>query len=577
MKRILLLLLVCAGLLTKAQVYNNEWIDYSKTYYKFKVGTNGLYRIPLATLNSVGLGTTSAENFQLWRNGKEIPIYTSVSTGPLGGSDYIEFWGEMNDGKPDNQLYRDPDYQLNDHWSLQTDTSFYFLTVNPTGSNKRLVPTTNNIAGNTLSPEPYFMHTLGNYFRNKINVGNGALVQTTYVYSSAYDRGEGWTSADIDSAGILSNSHLNLHVYSGGPAPVFNINAAGNAITTRSFQVKINGTSILQQPMDYFNYVKIQTPFSLSVITSGNATVEVINQPSARPDRMVVAQYEINYPRQFDFDNLKSFAFELPANLNGNYLEISNFNYGSTAPVLYDITNGKRYVADISNPSLIKIALEASATNRKLILISEDASNINSITAIQTRSFINYGLASNQGDYLIISNPLLYDASNGSHPVDEYKAYRNSLAGGSYNTKIYDVTQLIDQFAFGIKKHPSSVKNFIQYALENYSSPPKFVFLIGKGVNYIQYRANESSPNLTTQSDLEKLNLVPTFGYPASDNLLSCFQGNNIPRVPIGRLSVINGDEIAVYLKKVKDYEQAQVSSSPYIADKAWMKNVIHV
>ena len=337
--------LVCTGLLAEAQVYNNEWIDYTKPYYKFKLGSSGLYRISQATLNAVGLGSTPAENFQLWRNGQEVPLYTSIASGPLAASDYVEFWGQMNDGKPDKQLYRDPDYQLNDRYSLQSDTAFYFLTVHA-GANKRLANTTNDVAGNTLAPEPYFMYTLGNYFRNVINTGNAALVQGTYVYSSAYDKGEGWTSGNIDSAGTLAPpAHTNLHVESTGPSPTFSINAAGNAINTRSFQVKINGTLVLQQTMDYFNYLKYQTSFPLSLITSGTAAIEITNQPSARPDRMVVAQYEINYPRKFDFDNLKSFLFELPANINGNYLEISNFNYGSTAPVLYDLTNGLRYVA----------------------------------------------------------------------------------------------------------------------------------------------------------------------------------------------------------------------------------------
>ena len=106
MKRILLLILMFStGIFSRAQTYNNEWIDYSKTYYKFKVGSTGLYRISQASLSSIGLGSTPAENFQLWRNGKEIPLFTTQETGPLSGSDFIEFWGEKNDGKPDNQLF----------------------------------------------------------------------------------------------------------------------------------------------------------------------------------------------------------------------------------------------------------------------------------------------------------------------------------------------------------------------------------------------------------------------------------------------------------------------------------------
>src|SRR6476646_6289585 len=302
MKRILLLLLfIYTGFLSRAQVYNNEWIDYSKTYYKFRVGTTGLYRITQATLSSIGLGNTPAENFQLWRNGKEISLYTSAPIGLLGGSDYIEFWGEMNDGKPDKELYINPDYQLNDHWSLQTDTASYFLTANSSAPNKRLVNTVNNVASNILSPEPYFMYTLGNYFKNKINVGSAQKVQESYVYSSAYDKDEGYTSGDFGAGFKLNITHANLRVYTAGPDPTLSINAAGNAVNQRSFRVTINGTQVVQQTMDYYDYVKFQTSFPLSAISTGTALVSVINDGTAAADRMVLAQYEMTYPRQFNF------------------------------------------------------------------------------------------------------------------------------------------------------------------------------------------------------------------------------------------------------------------------------------
>jgi hypothetical protein len=58
--------------------------------------------------------------------------------------------------------------------------------------------------------------------------------------------------------------------------------------------------------------------------------------------------------------------------------------------------------------------------------------------------------------------------------------------------KVYDIDQLIDQFAFGIKSHPYSIKNFILYALNNFSTPPKFVFLIGKALIMLNTGNNES-------------------------------------------------------------------------------------
>ncbi|MGZ5191406.1 MAG: hypothetical protein ACXWCZ_10325, partial [Flavisolibacter sp.] len=164
MKKFLFGLLLTCSLVSQAQVYNNEWIDYSKTYYKFKVGKTGLFRISQSVLSSAGLGLTPAEHFQLWRNGAQIPIYTSVASGSFSSSDYIEFWGKMNDGKPDKELFRLPEYHLNDKWSLETDTASYFLTVNTTSvQNLRLTTTVNNVAGNTQPVEPYFIHTAGNY------------------------------------------------------------------------------------------------------------------------------------------------------------------------------------------------------------------------------------------------------------------------------------------------------------------------------------------------------------------------------------------------------------------------------
>jgi hypothetical protein len=88
------------GLVTKAQ-FNNEWIDYNKTYFKFKVGSTGLYRIPQPVLQSAGIGNNPAESFQLWRNGEEVALYTSIPSGTMGSGDFLEFYGVMNDGKID--------------------------------------------------------------------------------------------------------------------------------------------------------------------------------------------------------------------------------------------------------------------------------------------------------------------------------------------------------------------------------------------------------------------------------------------------------------------------------------------
>jgi Peptidase family C25/FlgD Ig-like domain len=575
MKKILLPFLLFISIIVQSQAYNNEWIDYNKTYYKFKVGATGLYRINKDTLLALGIGNTPAEQFQLWRNGEQVPLYTTAQTGVMGAGGYIEFWGERNDGKPDKALYRVADFQLNDKHSLETDTASFFLTINPViANNLRFTPVSNNLP-TALPVEPFFMHTTGIYYKAFINLGFASVVGSS-IYSSAYDQGEGWTSGNIGTGGNMVETFSNLLPYTGIGAPVASLkmNITGNAQNERRVELQVNNNQVALQTLDFFDYTRIDVPVAAAEINSGTAAVKVINRCTVPSDRIVVAQTELIYPRLFNFGGANNFMFELPANTAGNYLEIAGFNYGDVSPVLYDFTNGKRYVCDISTSPLVKVVLQPSATPRKLILVTQDPSFPKNVTvaSVQQRNFINYALPANQGNYLIISHPALTVSSSSINQIEAYKAYRSSATGGSHNAKIYMIDQLIDQFGFGIKNNPEAVRSFTRWARNTFSQQVKNVLLIGKGVRYDAFRANESSP------DMEKLHFIPTFGVPATDILMVANPGlDGIPQVSIGRISAINGDEVATYLSKVMQYEQQQAFSSPLISEKAWMKNVVQV
>ena len=574
MKKLFILLFTCLSLNGFTQTYNNSWIDYSKSYYKFTLAKTGLFRIPQSVLANAGIGNTPAEQFQLWRNGEQVRLYTSIATGPLGAGGYVEFWGQANDGKVDKRLYREPEFQLSDEYSLQTDTAAYFLTVNAASANLRFVNTPNNVAGTTLTPEAYFMNRIKYSYKSQINPGYAAVVGF-YVYSSSYDIGEGWTSSDVAPNFPLFNVVPNINLYPTGPAASFKIGISGNALNPRNVKVRLWNTYIIDEAVDYFQSKIIQVnsvPLS-AFINPDNLQVVMENSATSYPtDRMVVSFFEVTYPSKWNFNNQTSFNFELPAS-NGNYIIIDNFNYGSQAPVLLDQSNGARYTGDIiSTPGKVKFVLPASTLPlRKFTLVSQEASAIAQVTGMTTRNFVNFGLAANQGDYMIISHNNLFNNGGGINYVDQYRAYRASIAGGSFNPKIFNIDELVDQFGYGIKKHPIAIKDFIQYANTRFGTRPKFVFIIGKGLNYADYRMNEN------KALAERLNMIPTFGNPASDNMLSSYYGNYVPEVPIGRLSAVNGNEVGAYLEKMKGFELAQASGSQTIADKAWMKNVIHV
>jgi Peptidase family C25/CARDB len=573
MKKLFTIIMLLYGLNGFAQPFNNEWVDPAKTYYKFKTNRTGLFRIPQTTLAGLGLVATPAEQFKMWRNGKEVALYTTVPSGALPANGYIEFWSDANDGKPDLPLYRDPKFQHTDKLSLQTDTVVYFLTVDPVAANLRMTDVNNDVAGNVLPVEPYFMYTSGRYFSEKMNPGFAAVVGTQ-VFSSSYDQGEYFSTANILPGSPRLDSKTSLFPFAGGPAAQLKFGASGAALNTRSIQVAINGTQVQDTVCDYFNDIITSSSFPVSFINTGSSDVQFSNTSSTPTDRMVISFYELTYPRQFNFGGANNFYFELPAKGSGYFLQITNFNYGSIAPVLFDLTYHQRITGDISTPGTVKFAIAGASADRQLILVSEDpASPVNiASTDFTQKNFIDFNNTANQGDYLIISNKLLYNGTGGVNPVDEYKKYRNTADGGSFNAKVIDIDELVDQFAFGIKKHPLSVKNFLRFARSKFAVSPQYALLIGRGIAYTEYHAN-----LTDPMD-DRLNLIPTFGWPASDNMLSSADGaSSIAITPIGRISAVSPQEVSDYLEKVKEYEHAQKYNLNTIEDRAWMKNVMQV
>lgn len=574
MKKILIPFLILISGSLHAQL-SNSWIDYSKTYYKFRLAKDTLCRITQPTLVSLGLQNVPAEQFQLWRNGKQVRLYTTIATGALGAADYIEFIGQKNDGFPDNDLYRDPDYQLDTKNNLFSDTASYFLTVNPVAANNLRYTNGPVLSPGAMVPDAYFFRREEVHYQNQINRGYAAVVGE-YVYSSSFDMGEGWSSSDISPCCDLSKDLSGLNVYTAGPANgvTLKVAASGNALNGRNLRVKFYNNIVLDSSMPYFNYGKFtRTGLPLSLLLSTtNLPVSINGTSTNTNDRVVVSNFSVTYPATFNFNNQKNWYFELKNNAAGNYLVIDNFNAGGTAPVLYDLNTNQRYIGDIaSTPGKVKFVLPPSSdTLRKYQLFNYTASNIYSIPAsgISSKTFINFSLPANQGDYLIITHPSLN--SNGNN-VDKYRDYRASATGGGYNAKVVSITELTDQFGYGIKDHPTSIRDFLRYANQAFTVKPKYVFLIGRGVSYFEFQPHLSDPVA------DQLNLVPSFGWPASDILLACEPGTNVPLVPIGRLAAVNGNEVNVYLNKIKEYEQAQQSPSQTLTDKAWMKNMMHV
>src|SRR6266568_706332 len=112
MKRLYTLLIVlftCAGV--KAQPSENSWISYSQNYYKIKVWEEGIFRLHVNALLGASIPVTAIDHrtIQLWHNGVEQYLYVYDQNGndTINGNDYLEFYGQKNDGSLDAKMYAD--------------------------------------------------------------------------------------------------------------------------------------------------------------------------------------------------------------------------------------------------------------------------------------------------------------------------------------------------------------------------------------------------------------------------------------------------------------------------------------
>jgi hypothetical protein len=564
-----------------AQPFKNEWISYNKTYYKFPVKDEGLFRISKAVLANLSIGEVNAEDFQLWRDGKEQPIYTTESTGPLAANGYIEFYGRPLDGTLDTELFPNPGNHVYKDLSFFSDTSWYYLTVNPGHVNMRFLNEVNTVTTTPLERDSFFLHTNSiNFFRGAFSYnycyGYGIVADVVkqpqlVIRSSVWDAGEGFASTPFNLLYPMNINMSNMQVFRNGGPMKLSFSVMGGAFYNRTISVLMNDSLLNSVFVENFKLQKVVVnEVPISRVTNDATVFKFTSDVGDWPESAQANSLYLTYPRKFHFGNQKVFSFQLPANANGNHLRIGNFLFGAQPPILLDLTNLKRYTGVTKVDSSL-FALQPSVTDRKLVLANQ-ADFLRQVTSITPIQFTDYALQVNQGDYLIITSKRIMLDNSGKNQVDEYKQYRSSAEGGSFNVKVMDVEELYDQFSFGVRKHPLSIRNFIQYAVKNFTTKPKFVVLIGRGVDYLgdRYSGNYAGR--------EYLNSVPTWGSPASDNLLAAASNlDPTPLVPVGRISVINGTEIGNYLQKVKQYEKLNASGVFTPANKEWKKEVVQL
>lgn len=540
-------------------LYGNEWIRYDQSYYKFKVADDGVYRIPFEQLQAAGIptGSVRGQQFQLFHLGEEIPVHVSTDE-LMAAGDYLEFYGEKNRSELDRYLYTDPDADLlNPEYSLITDSAAYFLTWVPVGTPTLRYTTIENDLTNLPAPEAWYWAEGKRVFSDQL-LKRYTKFSGVDIYYSHFD-GDGFGHAYTEETTFTLSAP---NRYAGGPDASLQINLMGNSNSEgHALQIDMNNQLIESDTFFGTKIRKYQYAFAPASLSD---EIELTVRGLNATDRYGVSLGKIRYPATFQFDAPNLASLELPPANGERYLTLNgllNESYIVLEPE-------QRLMARVNGSALHELKLPARSGSRQLIW--QTASTVNTVSPLKPVQFTDFQEANT--NYLIISSDRLFDDGNGNNWVQTYADYRSSPDGGNYQTAIIEIQQLFDQFAYGIDFHPLSVRNGFYYLFNKRLQDLEYVFMIGRGQEYRSMRNPEALTEAIASADM----LIPSFGYPASDNLLFTTNETIVSPVPIGRLAAINGGEVKIYLDKVKAVEESKMLPQT-IADRAWTKNVLHL
>jgi hypothetical protein len=572
--------LLCVGFRLTAQVYGNEWINYSQKHYRISIPKTGLYRIDSITMANAGipLGTLDPKNFQLFIKGQEQYIYVKgESDNVFNSTDYIEFYAEKNDCRFDSAAYYNILRLPNPYVALYNDTNYAYITWNASITNKRVIPETDT-AFTGYTPADYFYADRVTSFSSHYSTGN---IASTLLEDPRNIEGEGF-GVSVPMGQTVSSNPSQL-VYQSSSLPAYlQVSYSGSSLDPPSganydHHIRVSyydntGNTVTLNDTTFYGYKQFLIEKQVtSDQLQNNSFVSVtnVNDPAlssiAGNQKNTTHYIRIRYPQKTDFGGASEQVFYVDdAVAPKSFLNIASVLTLTHTPIFYDLTNHK-YISVITASGGAKILVPNSGSQKKCLLTnSSNVINVGTLVPVnQSGYFVNYTATHPDSAYLIVTHKKFINAANA------YKNYRQGINGGLNNVVLADVDDLYDQFAYGNKKNPLAIRNFCKFLVDSLPTAPKYLLLIGKSIKNDEVRSGGSGFFNWDSC------YVPTMGRPSSDNLFTCgFKGTSsvVPYIPTGRISAKTEATVYNYLTKVTDHEWGLTQTDTL----GWRKRVLH-
>jgi hypothetical protein len=554
-KIVIILVLLLLSKLANAQfLYGHEWIKFDQEYYKIETKADGLYRVNGSNF-SLFVGK-DPEYLQLFFRGKEVAIKVSSSGNTFNNSDFIEFFGKMNDGALDSLIYPTPNIHTNEYRNIHSDTCAFFLTFG-TEKGKRM-QTINHLSANYTAPSYLVKERLsvGTDWYWGRNESNNTIIEAEYSYSEGFCHGLILTTDAIGwgvPERVITLDKIN-NIHSTNSSINIQAKLTNSIETSHNIEILVSNDSSTFRSIGTILMNGLGNSIFSSYIGPNDVSSDgktYIKFKALSGSRVTIPWVKATYNTTYNNTNYHDLYFSNIFNSNIDIIDSDNIHtpydftsFYNIAPIAYNANNNN---LNFKIPNTVKKFLLYN--NSKIL-------NPHKISRAHFREIDPLN-----SNYLIISHRQLMRANAASsNPVNDYAAYRASINGGNYDTLTLEIGQIVNQYNYG-EYSPLAIKKLANYLADN-NPNYQHIFLIGHGIWYEHYRFNSNNTHKE---------LVPTWGAPPSDQLLTTgFNTNYVPRISVGRLSVRNPQQITDYLNKVIEHE----TTSPIAP---WKKNVLHL
>lgn len=489
------------------EVYENRMLADDATHawvvsqpgVRIGVRRDGFHRVTKPELQAAGFNVNGNSSlWQLYREGVE----QAIIIGP--NADYIDFYGKGVD-------------------TPETDTATYYLVSGPNPGKRIATRVARPVAG-TVAAANY-----AQTFRQKqrINYLNQVLNGDDENYwgdaiSTSTDRTFNFTLTGVDFASAQSTMELKFQGYS-FDQHIVQVTLNGNALANATGTSRSPFSQQYTIPTSHLREGANSIVFRAIGVTSDFSLFDSVSIGFRR--KHLAAQNQL----KFYTDNYKLSTLDGFSSQNVRVFDMT----AEHAPVLWTnlnvFQNGATYSVRMpSDRGRQMFAVEDSGLQTAFSVTPNDPAVLKS-TAHAAQLVI------------ITHKNWLTQAQN----------WANYRIGQGFTVKVVEVSEIYDEFNYG-DLSSLSIRNFLQYAENNWATAPSYVLFLG-----------DSSFDSRNYQGLGYHNYVPThivntiFTETGSDDFLADFNADGLSEMAVGRVTARDSQTVTNVLSKVMAFESA--------------------